>query len=146
MRTVRTLFSCLIRPMYNKVNRVQKQRLMLNSYLPGINTSIFPKRHYNSIFYEKLVNELHAWIESLPHVIDSFNFLYPSFVKINANIVNKQKHLLQISVRDLHNNMILQIFQRRSFCSRTVNENYVLEIRHLGSTCQKHIKPISNRN
>ena len=39
--------------MCNIVNRAQKQLLMLNSYLPGINTSIFPKIHYDDIFSEK---------------------------------------------------------------------------------------------
>ena len=50
-----TLFSCSIREMYNRVNRSQKQSLMLKSYLPGINTFIFPNRYYDNIFYGKLV-------------------------------------------------------------------------------------------
>ena len=55
--------------MYNRVNRAQKQPLTLNSYPFVINTFIFTKRHCDSIFSEKLVNELHAWIENHPHVI-----------------------------------------------------------------------------
>ena len=46
---------------------------MLNSYLPGMNTSIFPKRHYENIFSKQLVNELHDWIQNNPHVIHSTN-------------------------------------------------------------------------
>ena len=44
------LFSCSICAIYNSGNPAQKQRLVLNAYLPGINTSIFPKRHYENIF------------------------------------------------------------------------------------------------
>ena len=47
-----TLFSCEIRAMYNRFNREQKQHIMLNSYIPGINISIFPKKNYNNIFSE----------------------------------------------------------------------------------------------
>ena len=31
------------------------------------------------------------------------------FVKINGNLVKKQKHILQISVQELHDDMILPI-------------------------------------
>ena len=33
-----TLFSCLVRSMYNRVNCSQRQRLMLKSYIPGIDS------------------------------------------------------------------------------------------------------------
>ena len=64
MRKVRTyslnsspkLFSCSMRTIYNRDNRAKKQRLVLNSYLLGINTSIFPKRHYDNIFSEQIDN------------------------------------------------------------------------------------------
>ena len=36
-----TLFSCLILAMYDRFHRAQNQRLMLNSFIPAINTSIF---------------------------------------------------------------------------------------------------------
>ena len=48
-----TSFSGSIREMYNRVNLAQKQRLMLSLHIPGINTSIFPKRHYDNLFSEK---------------------------------------------------------------------------------------------
>ena len=64
-----TLFSCSIRTMYNRVHRLQNQCLMLKSYIPGINTSISPKKHDEDIFSETIINELHAWIENNPHVI-----------------------------------------------------------------------------
>ena len=41
-----TLFSCSICAMYNRLNRAHKQRLMLKSYIPGMNSLIGPKRHY----------------------------------------------------------------------------------------------------
>ena len=94
---------------YNRVNYFQKQRLMLNSYFPGINTSLFSERHYDNIFSEKLVNELHDWIENQPHVIQYPNVPDSLFVKINGNLLKKQKYLLQISVLELHNDMILPI-------------------------------------
>ena len=93
-----TLFSCSIYAMYNKVNRALKKRLMLNLYLPGINTPVFQKRHYDNIFYKKLVYELHAWIENHPHVIQSPNVSDSLFVKINGALLEKHNHLLQISL------------------------------------------------
>ena len=51
-----TLFSCLIQAIYNRVYCAQNQRLMLKSFIPTINTSIFPKKHYENIFSEKLIN------------------------------------------------------------------------------------------
>ena len=53
-----TLFSCSIRAIYNRVHRAQNKYFMLKSYIPTINTSIFPKKHYDIIFSEKLINEL----------------------------------------------------------------------------------------
>ena len=47
-----TLFYCSIRAMYNIFHRDQNQRLMLKSFIPAINTSIFPKKHYENIFSE----------------------------------------------------------------------------------------------
>ena len=47
-----TLFSCSMRAMYNIFNCALKQRLMLKSYLTGINTSIFPKIHGDNTFSE----------------------------------------------------------------------------------------------
>ena len=58
------------------------------------------------------------------------------FVKINGTILNKHKHLLQISVRDLHNDMILPISEGAFLVQEKLMEKYVLEIRHLGSTFQ----------
>ena len=40
-----TLSSCSIREIYNRFNCDEKLCLMLNSYPPGIITSIFLKRH-----------------------------------------------------------------------------------------------------
>ena len=56
------LFSCSIHAIYLRSNRAKKQCLMLKPHPPGINTSNFPKRHNDNIFYEKLINELHFWI------------------------------------------------------------------------------------
>ena len=49
-----TLFSCSICAIYNRVHCAKKQRLMLKPFIPAINTSIFPKKHYENIFSERL--------------------------------------------------------------------------------------------
>ena len=92
--------------MYNIFHRAQNQRLMLKSFIPAINTSIFPNKHYENIFSEKHINELHACIKNHPPVINSTNVKDSVFVKINVTLVKKQKNLLQISVRELHNEMV----------------------------------------
>ena len=58
-------------------------------------------------FLKKIVNWLHAWFEYFPHVIHPCNIKDSLAVKINVTIVTKQKHLPQISVQELHNDMIL---------------------------------------
>ena len=58
------------------------------------------------------------------------------FVKINDNIIRKQNNLLQISVQDLYNDMILPISEGIFWLQEQFTENHVLEIRHLGSTFQ----------
>ena len=102
--------------MYNRVNHAQKQRLILNSYLPGIITLVFPNRHYDNIFSVKLINELHDWMEDYPSVINSPNVSYSLIVKINGTVVKKNNHIIQISVQYLHNCMILPISQGLFWC------------------------------
>ena len=75
---------------------MQKECLMLNSYTPSINTSIFPKRHNDNIFSQKLVILLNDWIENHPHVILSPNVKDSLLVKINGTLVKKQKYILQL--------------------------------------------------
>ena len=84
------LISCSIREMWKIVNFNQNKRLMLKSYPHEINTSIFPNRHYVNIFYEKLVNELHDWMENNPHVTHSPILKDSNFVKINGIIVKNR--------------------------------------------------------
>ena len=112
---------------------------MLKSYLTRIDTSIFPKRNYDNIFSERLVNELNDCIENHPHVIQTQNISDSLFVKINGTPVKKHKHLLQIPVKELHNNTILSIYQGGTLVQELWMENYVLEVHILGSTFQ-HIK------
>ena len=75
---------------------LKKQRLVLNSCLPGINTYIFPNRHCDNIFSRKIIDELHDWMENHHHVIHPPNVSDSSFVKINGTLLNKQKHIPQI--------------------------------------------------
>ena len=63
-----TLSSCSICAMYNRVN-CTKIRIVLKSYIPGINSFIVLKRHYYIFSSENTVNELRYWIEKHPHVI-----------------------------------------------------------------------------
>ena len=122
--------------MYNIVYCTEKKRIMFKSYLPGINTLILTKKNCENILSEKLVYELHAWIEISP----SCN-TYPQckIIIIYQNIgtrVKEKKHLLQISARELHNNIILPISEGVFLVQEQFIETYVLEICHLGSKCQ----------
>ena len=45
---------------------------MLESYIPGIDSLIEPKRYYK-ISIENIVNESHEWIEKHPHAIQYTN-------------------------------------------------------------------------
>ena len=58
---------------------------------------------------ENLVNELHDWIEKQPHVIKYPNEPYSKIFKFNDTLLKKHKHLLQISVHDMHNDLILPV-------------------------------------
>ena len=82
--------------MYNRVHHSQNKRFTLNSFIPAINTSIFPKKYDENIFSGNLINELHSWIENHPHIIHYPNVKYSVFVKVNGTLVKKQKHPLQI--------------------------------------------------
>ena len=75
--------------MYNRVHRSQNKHLTLNSYITGINKSILLKKHYENILYEKLVNELHSWIENHPNVVHPPNVKYQFFIKIGVTLVEK---------------------------------------------------------
>ena len=113
-----TLFSCSIHAMYNKFNCSQKQRLVLKSYLPGINTSIFPKRHDDNIFSEK------QSMNYMPGQKITLIYYIPKCIRliicqIDGTLVNKHKHLLQISVQELHNDITLPISQGCFFGART---------------------------
>ena len=79
-------FSCFIRAIYNRVHHAQNQRLVLKSFIPAINTSIFSKIFYENIFSKKLINELHAWIENHPHVINDPNVKEIVFVKTDGTL------------------------------------------------------------
>ena len=76
-----------------------------------------------NIFYEELVNELHAWIENHPNVIHSTNVKDPLFVKINGTLFFFFLNLFQISRRELHNDMILTSSEGGFSSAITVHEN-----------------------
>ena len=67
------------------------------------------------------------------------------FVKINGTTEKKQKHPPQISVRELHNYMILpssEVF----FGARTVDGKICIGYMSIRKYMPKHLKPMSNRN
>ena len=83
MRKVRTfslksssiLFSCSIRAMYNRGNSSKK--IMLKSYLPGMNTSIFTKRHCKNIFPKNYsINYITVQKMYLPYSVVNIFFVY----------------------------------------------------------------------
>ena len=59
---------------------------------------------------------------------------------MNGTIVKKQKHLLQISVLDLHNNMILTIPQGGCFGEITVDVKVRIVDEYLSKYIPKLIK------
>ena len=76
----------------------------------GIDASNF-QRDITTISFFKPVIELHAWIENDAHVIKSPNVKASLFVKIVGTLLKKQKHLLQILIQEMHNDMILPIYE-----------------------------------
>ena len=100
--------------MYNRFHRAQKECLMLNSHNPRIDSLIGPKRYYYS-FSGNIFNELHGWKEKNPHVIQYPNISDSIFYKVNGSLLKKNNHLIQISVREMHNDLILPVFQGRFY-------------------------------
>ena len=68
------------------------------------------------------------------------------FVKINGNLVKKQKHILQISVQELHNDMILTISQGGHFGARTVDGKLYIGYTSLRKYTKTNIKNTSKRD
>ena len=95
---------------------------------------------------DKKVNELHDWIEKHPHIIQYQNISDPLFVKINYTLVKKQKNLLQISVWELHNDLILTIYQGGSFGTRNVDRKLCIGDTSIRRYTLINIKPRCNRN
>ena len=106
----------------------------------------FPKKHYQNIFSENFINELHAWIENHPHVINSPNVKDSVFVKINGTLLKKQNNLLQISVRELHNDMIFPSSEGVFSGAIPVDGNIYIGDTSVRKYMPKYIKPMSNRN
>ena len=85
-------------------------------------------------------------MEKHPHVILSTNVLDSIFIKLNGNILKKQKKLIQILLHELRNDLIhhntkvdLMVLEMRMIV-------FVLVILLLESTRKKQINPISNRS
>ena len=97
------------------------------------------------IYFLKLINELHAWIENHPHAIHPPNVKYSLFVKINGTLVNKQKHIIKISVRELHNDMILPSSEGDFSGTKTVDGNFCIGDMSPRKYTPKYTKPMSNR-
>ena len=68
------------------------------------------------------------------------------FVKINGTMVNKQKHLLQISLRELHNDRILPSSGGGFFGENNIAGNICIGDTSLSKYTPKYIKLMSNRN
>ena len=73
MNSSSLLFSCSICAMYNRVHHAQRKHLMLKQFIPGLDSSVGANICYNNYFTQKLVNELHYWVENHPRVIQSPN-------------------------------------------------------------------------
>ena len=67
------------------------------------------------------------------------------FVKINGTLAKKKKHLLQISVRELHNDMILPGYEGVFPSAKTVDGKICIGDASLRNYIPKYIKPMSKR-
>ena len=85
-------------------------------------------------------------MEKHPHVIQPPNIKESLFVKINSTLVHKRTHLLQISVRELHNDIILSISQGDCIGARTVDGKVYFGDTSLTKYMPKYIEPMSNIN
>ena len=117
---------------------------MLKLYIHGIDLCIVPKRYY--IFPNNIFNELHEWIDKHPCLIKSPNVLDFIFIKFNGDLLNKQKHLIQISVHEIHNDIILPVFQGGFHGGTNMYERVYIGDTYLIKYMPKHIKPMSNIN
>ena len=61
------------------------------------------------LFYKNIVNELHYCIYKHPHVSPYPNVSELIRIKVNGNMLNKKKDLIQFSVHELHNDLILPV-------------------------------------
>ena len=68
------------------------------------------------------------------------------FVKINGNLVKKQKHLLQISVRELYNDMMLSSSEGGFSGARIITGNICIENTSHKKYIPNFIKPMSTKN
>ena len=96
----------------------------------------FSKYKIQQYLFWKLANELHDWIGEKTRVIQPPNVSDSLFVKLSGTILKKQKHLLQISVQELHNDIILPIYQGGLLVQELCMEKNVFDIRILVNTCQ----------
>ena len=81
-----------------------------------------------------------------PHARHPFNIKESVFVKVHGSLVNKEKHLLKISVKELQNDMILPSSEGGFSGARTVNRNTFIGDMSLRKYITKYIKPMSNIN
>ena len=113
-------------------------------FLVKTDVLIFPLKLFKKS--EKLINELHAWIENHPHVIHYPNVKDSAFVKINGTMVRKQNHLPQISVREIQNGMILPSYEGSFSGAIAIDGNICIGDMSLRKYMPKYIEPISNIN
>ena len=67
-------------------------------------------------------------------------------VKVNGNILKKQSHMFQISVRNLHRDIFLPVSQKVFHGSRNKDGRVCIGDNYLINYTQKQIKPMNNRN
>ena len=79
--------------MYNRVHCAQNKRIMLKSFIPAINTSIFPKKTFEIIFSEK--NLSMNYMPGSKTILMEYtppNVKESAFVKSNGNL-EKEKSI-----------------------------------------------------
>ena len=95
--------------------------------------------YYNNHFSENIVNDLHDWIDKQPCVIPYPNRSDSTCVKANGDILKKHNHLLKISVCEMHNGIILPVYQGGFYAARKMYGRACVGDTSLRKYTPKHI-------
>ena len=98
------------------------------------------------IFFSGIIfNELLELIEKQPHIIQFQNVSDSIFVKVNDTLVKENNHLIQISLRDFYNDIILLVSQSGFYGEINEDGKLFIEDTSLIKYMPKHVKPMREK-